>query len=250
VRPGEMLSGAVTLRNSGNVTSTVAVAVPVPVQTVYLPGSASGGAVFEEGLNEVRWQGEVAAGGQASFGFVVVVDRPLADGTLITVVAVINDAIHPPLARQSTATVTAPDLSGSHKQAHAPWVWVGDVLTYTVEVRNDGSAPALVTFIDPLPEGMAYVEGSAWAGSGSMLSYDQASRTLQWQGVVPPQSIALLRFSVVLQRFPGQPAPGVIGVDNVAELDDGMGEIGWLRASTEVRFYHLWFFPVMRDYEW
>ena len=250
VRPGEMLTCTVTLRNGGNVTGTVAAVVPVPAQTVYLPGSASGGAVFEEGLNEVRWQGEVAAGGEVAFGFVVVVDRPLADGTLVTVAAVINDAIHPPLARQATATVTAPDLSGSRKQAHAPWVWVGDVITYTVEVRNNGSAAALVTFIDPLPEGMAYVEGSAWAGSGGELSYDQASRTLQWQGVVPPQSIALLRFSVVLQWFPGQPALGVIEVANVAELDDGMGGIGWLRASTGVHFHHLWLFPVMRDYEW
>ncbi|MDH7486538.1 MAG: S8 family serine peptidase [Anaerolineae bacterium] len=250
VRPGEALTCTVTLRNSGNVTGTVVAVLPVPPQTAYLPGSASGGAVFEEGLNEVRWQGEVAAGGEASFGFVVVVDRPLADGTLITAAAVINDAIHPPLARQATATVSAPDLSGSRKQAHAPWVRVGDVITYTIEVRNDGSAAALVTFSDPLPESMAYVEGSAWAGSGSALSYDEASRTLRWQGVVPPRSIALLRFSVVLQWFSGQPALGVIEVQNVAELDDGMGGIGWLCAGTEVRFYHLWLFPVMRDHEW
>ncbi|MBC8449336.1 MAG: DUF11 domain-containing protein, partial [Chloroflexi bacterium] len=196
VRPGEALTGTVTLRNGGNVTGTVAAAVPVPPQTVYLPGSVSGGAVFEEGLNEVRWQGEVSTGGEVSFSFVVVVDRPLADGTLITAAAVVDDTVHPPLARQATATVTAPDLSGSSKQAHAPWVTMGDVLTYTVEVRNDGSAAAPVIFSDPLPEGTAYVAGSAWAGSGSALSYDEASRTLHWQGEVAPQSIAVLRFAV------------------------------------------------------
>jgi len=242
VLPGEMLTCTVTLRNGGNVTATVAAVVPVPTQTVYLPGSVMGGAIYEEEWNEVRWQGEVPPGGEVPFGFTVVVNRLLRNGTLINAAAVVNDSIHPPFERQATATVIAPDLSGSSKQA-APWVMVGRVLTYTVEVRNDGSAPAEVTFSDPLPEGTTYVQGSAWAGSGSALSYDEASRTLHWQGVVPPQSIAVLRFAIQ--------TAAVTEVHNTATLDDGLGVITEVSASTEVHVpYVRIFLPIMRNYQW
>ena len=240
VLPGEELTCTVTLRNEGNVTATVIAAVDVPTRTTYLPGSATGGAVYEQALNKVRWQGEVSPEGEAVFGFTVMVDRPLPDGSLITATAMVDDTIHPPFEREATATVIAPELSGSSKQAHAQWVKLGEVLTYTVEVRNDGSAAAQVTFSDSLPEEVAYVEGSAWAGSGSALGYDQASRTLRWQGEVGPQSIAVLRFAV-------QPLV-VTELRNTATLDDGLGVITEVSADTTVRYPYVLFLPVMRDY--
>jgi len=243
VLPGEVLTCTVTLRNSGNVTATVAAAVSVPTHTVYLPGSVTGGAVYEETLNEVRWQGEVGPSWNEAlaFSFAVIVNRPLPDGTPLTALALIDDGVHPPFEREATATVTAPDLSGSSKQAHVPWVMAGEVLTYTVEVRNDGSAAARVTFSDPLPERVTYVEGSAWAGSGSALSYDDAERTLHWQGMMPPQSIAVLRFAV-------RP-PITTEVRNTATLDDGLGVITEVSVRTRVHVPYALLFPcIMRDY--
>jgi len=215
----------------------------MPEQTVFLPGSATGGAVYEEDLNEVRWQGEVSPDGQASFSFAVVADRPLADGTVIRAVATIDDGAHPPFQREAAATVTAPNLSGSSKQAHADWVMVGQVLSYTVEVRNSGSMATEVHFRDPLPAGVTYMEGSDWAGSGSALSYDEVNHTLLWQGVVPPQGIAVLRFAV-------QPL-GVTTAHNTATLADGLEVITEVGTSTEVLFPHAkLFLPIMHNYEW
>ena len=243
VLPGDRLTCTVTLHNDGNAVGSVAAVLAVPEQTVFLLGSAAGGAVYEEDRNEVRWQGEVSPDGQASFSFAVVADWPMADGTVIRAVATIDDGTHPPFQREAAATVTAPDLSGSSKQAHADWVMVGQVLSYTVEVRNSGSMATEVHFRDPLPAGVTYVEGSDWAGSGSALSYDEVNHTLLWQGVVPPQSIAILRFAV-------QPL-GVTTAHNTATLADGLEVITEVSSSTEVFFpYAKLFLPIMHNYEW
>ncbi len=243
VLPGARLTCTVTLHNDGNAADSVAAVLPVPEHTVFLPGSAAGGAVYEEDLDEVRGRGEVPPDGQASFSFAVVADRPLADGTIIRAGATIDDGAHPPFQREAAATVTAPDLSGSSKQAHADWVMVGQVLSYTVEVRNSGSMATEVHFRDPLPAGVNYVEGSAWAGSGSALSYDEVNHTLLWQGMVPPQTIAVLRFAV-------QPL-GVTTAHNTATLADGLEVITEVSSSTEVFFpYAKLFLPIMHNYEW
>ena len=243
VLPGARLTCTVTLHNDGNAVGSVAAVLPVPEHTVFLPGSATGGAVYEEDLNEVRWQGQAPPDGQASFIFAVVADRPLADGTIIRAVATIDDGTHPPFQQEAAATVTAPDLSGSSKQAHADWVMVGQLLSYTVEVRNSGSMATEVHFRDPLPAGVHYVEGSAWAGSGSALSYDEVNHTLLWQGMVPPQGIAVLRFAV-------QPL-GVTIAHNTATLADGLEVITEVSSSTEVFFpYAELFLPIMHNYEW
>jgi uncharacterized repeat protein (TIGR01451 family) len=243
VLPGQMLTCTVSLRNSGNAHADSIATVPVPALTTYLPGSATEGAMFREELNEVHFEGEVPPGGEEAFSFIVSVDQPLADGTSIAARATIEDRTAHSLQREDTAVVTAPDLSDSRKQAHTEWVMVGQVLTYTVNARNDGSASALVVFSDPLPEGMAYVDGSAWAGSGSALGYDGLSHTLQWQGVIPPRGIVTLRFAALPY--------GLTTAHNVATLTDSLGVVTELSSTTEVHFpFEELFFPVMHNYEW
>ncbi|HUW13574.1 MAG TPA: hypothetical protein VM537_27875, partial [Anaerolineae bacterium] len=245
VAPGERLTCTITLKNTGNVADAATVRVPIPEHSTYIDGSADGGATYDAGPSEVHWQGTVEPGGDAVFRFSITARRPAPDGTHIEALAIIDDGahIHGALQRVSAALISAPDLSRSSKRVQAEWIMVGQPLSYTVEIRNEGSRPADVRLRDPLQEGTLYVAGSGWAGSGSEVGYDELSHTLHWQGVVPAKGIALLRFSTL--------PLGVTTARNSATVDDGFGVATELSTSSQVYFpYERLFLPVMRSYVW
>ncbi|MFQ6058944.1 MAG: hypothetical protein ACE5MB_08735, partial [Anaerolineae bacterium] len=256
--PGGLLTYTVTLRNEGNADAAgVTVTDPLPLHTTYQPGSATGGAVYDPALDQVQWTGTVPAGGQASFSFAVRIEAPLADGTVIENVATIDDGVQPPFTRTATTTIVAPDLGPSEKRVSSPpsfppnpstllragvggeeggAVSPGQVLTYTILVKNGGSGPATAALTDTLPAGVVYVPGSAWAGSGGPAVYDAASHRLTWQGRVPPRGMATVRFAV---RVTGQGA-----ITNRVAINDGAGRVIERRVTTGGREYRL-FFPLI-----
>ncbi len=237
--PGEVLTYTLTLRNTG-VTDAADVAVvdPIPPHTVYQLGSATGGAIYDEAGKRILWSGAVPSGDQVSFSFAVRTLPPLPDGTIIANTATIDDGVHPPFTRTATTTTTAPDLSPSEKQVSSPpflppnpstglragpggerggAVSPGQVLTYTILVKNAGSGPAMVTLTDPLPAEVVYVPGSAWAGSGGPAVYDASAHRLTWSGRVPVKGMATVRFAV--QATSQGP------ITNNVILDDGAGNV-------------------------
>ena len=77
----------------------------------------------------------------------------------------------------------SPVLSGSTKTASAVYADPGQVVTYTLLLRNSG-APSAQTFAltDTLPAGLAYVPQSLTASQGSV--DDLYSPVLRWQGAL------------------------------------------------------------------
>ena len=223
--PGEALTYTVTLRNTG-MTDAVDVTVvdPIPTHTAYQPDSATGGATYDEAANRILWSGAVPSGSQASFSFAVRTVSPLPDGAVVVNTATIDDGAHRPFTRTATTTILAPDLSPSEKRVSSTAVSPGQVLTYTILVKNVGSGPATVALTDTLPAEVVYVPGSAWAGSGEPAVYDTSTRCITWSGRVPVKAMATIRFTA---RATGQ-GP----ITNSVLLDDGAGNVVERRVTT------------------
>jgi uncharacterized repeat protein (TIGR01451 family) len=249
--PGEVLTYTLTLRNAGTADAMdVAVVDPIPSDTVYQPGSTTGGAIYDQATNRILWSGAVPSGEQVSFSFAVRTVPPLPDGTVVENIATVNDGVQSSFTRTATTTITAPDLSPSEKSASqrlgeeggmspgwAPGrldAWTlgrMQVLTYTILVKNGGSGPATVTLTDTLPAEVVYVPGSAWAGSGGPAEYDAATHRLTWSGPVPVRAMATIRFAVQ--------ATGPGPITNSAFLDDGAGNVIERRVTTGGKEYKL-----------
>jgi uncharacterized repeat protein (TIGR01451 family) len=216
--PGEVLTYTLTLRNAGLADAMdVTVVDPVPAHTVYQPGSVTGGAFYDEANNRIIWSGAVSGGGQVSFSFAVRIVTPLSDGTVIENTATIDDGVHHPFTRTAITRIVAPDLSPSEKLVSSATVSPGQLLTYTILVKNRGSGPATVILTDTLPAGVIYIPGSAWAGSGGPAMYDDSTHRLTWSGPVPVRGMATVRFAVQ--------ATGQGLITNRVLLDDGAGNV-------------------------
>ena len=151
--------------------------------------------------------------------------------------ATIDDGVHAPFTRTTATTITAPDLRPSEKRVSSAAVSPGQVLTYTILVKNGGNGPAMVTLTDTLPAEVVYVPGSAWAGSGGPAVYDDPTHRLTWSGRVPVRGIATVRFVVQ--------ATGEGPITNRVLLDDGAGSVIEKRVTTGGREYEL-FLPFVQ----
>ena len=69
------LTYTIILTNSGNsVAANVALTDPIPVGTVFVPGSFSGSVTYNPSLNQIEWSGSVPAGGSVRFSCAVTVN--------------------------------------------------------------------------------------------------------------------------------------------------------------------------------
>lgn len=94
----------------------------------------------------------------------------------------------------------------------------GDMVTYTLSLANAGAAPFVVSFTDPLPVGVTYLEDSLWASTG-VFSYTSGSDTITWTAMISATADAALLFRATL---PPTAADGSHLV-NPATLVDGLG---------------------------
>ncbi len=118
-----------------------------------------------------------------------------------------------PTATPTDTPIGAPNLSASTKSASPTVVAYFEEITYTITVRNTGSASATVNLSDhpPLP----YVVGSAMGG----IWWDDAAGTIRWQGTVAAGESRLFQFRV---RGPTPPIPHNTVYTNRVILSDGV----------------------------
>jgi uncharacterized repeat protein (TIGR01451 family) len=91
----------------------------------------------------------------------------------------------------------APDLSPSAKVVSQPAAVFGQVLTYTITLRNVGatlSDPLSLT--DTVPAGLAYISGSLTATLG--IADDSAAPMLRWAGALSTTSAATVTYAVTV----------------------------------------------------
>lgn len=91
-------------------------------------------------------------------------------------------------------SIPGPDLSQSNKFASDPTPLSGEVLTYTIVLRNDGiSFDDPVTLTDTIPAGLSYIAGSLTASSGT--PDDSTAPVLRWNGSLDDVTTVLLTYA-------------------------------------------------------
>ena len=182
---GQRITYGFTVRNSGNVTLTnvrltddmPGLVLDAPVIRSLAPGESSSAwtavrviteADFENGdlRNTATGTGEAPGGGVVSdvSGATEGDDSP-------TVVR-----ITPPTEQELVMT----------KRANLSTAKAGDVITYTITLRNDASYSATrVRVVDSLPRGLSYQPGSA-AVAGTGAEPNVSGRSLSWAGLTVP----------------------------------------------------------------
>lgn len=216
--PGGTLTWQVVVRNSTAAASEAQVFDPIPMNTTYVPGSASatfGSVSYNAGQNRVEWSGNLAAGQAATITFQTQVASGFSGGLIQNTAQIVNLSSGLIIQRSAAASVGASNLSSAVKEVSKGQALLGDVLTYTLRVTNTGTLTASGVLVnDPLPAGVSYVAGSlsATGGSGSA-AYSNVLNRVTWNGSLGPGQVLEVRFRVQVNV-----ANGV--VDNCARFTD------------------------------
>jgi uncharacterized repeat protein (TIGR01451 family) len=123
------------------------------------------------------------------------------------------------------APANEPDLSTSYKSVNLTSIESGDILTYTLVLRNSNSVSATATLTDPIPANINYVSGSANASDGNEVVLLDGNLT--WMGQV------ILGAPVIIQ-FAGEASDAPQGtiITNTARVNDGFGNETMLQAES------------------
>ena len=194
---GEMLTYAITLTNRGLTRIPAAtLSDAIPDHTEFVPDSATGGVVYDQGRNEVAWSGALEPNEERGFRFSVATDPGSLDGTVITNTAYAEDGFGARLQRSVTTTLRGPDMSWSDKRVDPKVVEPGGLVTYTIRLRNTGEGDAAAEMSDVLPSEIDYVPGSLWASGGEV---DCANGVVTWQGEVISSGMVLVRYGALVR---------------------------------------------------
>ncbi|MBN1641796.1 MAG: carboxypeptidase regulatory-like domain-containing protein [Anaerolineae bacterium] len=136
------------------------------------------------------------------------------------VLTVIDTPIHldiglQPIAGGAGHVQTPAELAGSHKKVDLGEAWVGDKLTYKIELVNGGEIDTgELTLSDPIPDRTSYVAGSVTSSDGGA-TYNASGNAIVWTGVVPAKQQVAISFEVLIVGAPGAP----YNIENRAEVD-------------------------------
>ena len=130
-----------------------------------------------------------------------------------------------------------PDLSLSTKQVSPLAPRAGDLLTYTLTLRNlDVTAPA-ACLTDTLPAQVQYA-GGLWASAGTAL---YSGGVITWTGSVAAYAAVAIRYNVTVN-----PALNSASyIVNTAYVDDGAGQI-FARTATAIANGYVVYLPLIR----
>jgi uncharacterized repeat protein (TIGR01451 family) len=195
---GERVTYRLFLENAGLLPANSAtLADPIPNHTTYVPNSVtcSGGTCsYAPGSDTIDWAGTIEANGSVSLTFDVILVDSLPDMTAVTNTATLRDSYGGTYSLQAAFWARAPSLADSFKEVSPSAVHYGDVLTYTIYVRNSGIVEASAEMRDLLSSELAYVPGSLSCGTGSC---DYNNGVITWEGTAPAQSMVPVQFQAL-----------------------------------------------------
>ncbi|GEM_PF-931305 len=192
--PGDRLTYSIVLANAEATPISAVLTDTIPANTTYVADSATGGATYNATEKRIEWSGTVPGGGSQTITFQVDVNAPLYYHTSILNTALIEDLTNGiGHWRQATTDIEAPVLTDSYKNVTPQIASPGDTLTFTVVMRNTGSAAAVgCTLQDPIPDYATYVADSVTGGA----TYNAAQDRIEWEGTIPAGGSTTVTFQV------------------------------------------------------
>ncbi|MHB1295724.1 MAG: S8 family serine peptidase [Anaerolineae bacterium] len=230
---GQELTYTVTISNTGCADATAASMTDlIPNHTTYVTGSVTGGAVYSATLNAVTWQGALAVSAQRTFTFRVLVDEETPDETEVASVVETDNGYGLTGESNTVRTLVQVDYLIDSEMTVTPILAdQGDVVTYTVTIRNTGGETVTVAAYDPLPSDLEYVPDSLTKLSGpGAVSF--VTNTVLYEGPLGFTSLneASFRFQA---RITDSAVDGQM-ITNVTYLDDGLGFVIQKEATVAV----------------
>ncbi len=140
---------------------------------------------------------------------------------------------------QRSGSVLQGNLSASSVEASNPLPAPGEVVTYTVTLRNSGPELSSVRLTDTLNSKVSFT-GYLWASSGQ---YGQAGGVITWTGAVSAAAPVMLRFGVSVSPAITQPT----AISNALIIDDGLGNTLQPQATLIVNALNVYLPLVMKE---
>lgn len=223
VAEGDQAAYSLRVYNTGPaLLSNVALSNTVPLFTSYVAGSLEGPAEYDPTLDRFTWNGALAPRQTATIAYRLQFSATIPPGTIVRNVAQLRDERGFTLERAAVSRTRTPDLAGSFKVASTPIARSGQMLTYTLTLRNDGLRTAYARLVDPIPLHTLPRPDSAWASSGLLTTTAEA---LTWTGPVWIGQGVTITLPVVVD-----PTAAGLYVVNRASVDDGWSSVHPLEA--------------------
>ena len=170
---GETIRYTITAKNTTEVDGTTVIKDSIPDGTSFVDGSIKGNGNFDKENGTITWNNVVVpAKGEVSVSFDVVVNEKTTAGEVVKSVS--NTATVGNTPTEEVETKVA-NITGE-KKVSSDVANVGDTLTYTIILTNNGNGDGKVTVTDKIPEGtkikVATTDG-----------YDLATNTMTWKNV-------------------------------------------------------------------
>jgi len=229
VKPGDTLDYTLTLSNTGDMNATgVQVDDAVPANTT-LTGSVAcsdPGALIDSAPPVKVKNITVNAGASVTVTFSVKVDKPLADGTIITNSGIATYADKPPVpSNEVTNTVQSrSDLDVTKAESETGDVQPGDEIDYTLTITNSGDMDAMgVVFEDTVPANTTLKPGSVSASDGA----DESTATLiKVTGITVPAEGGTVTITFGVTVNDDAPNGAIISNQGKVTYDpDGQGQL-------------------------
>ena len=197
---GDTLTYTITLKNSGNADGKVTVTDEIPAGTTLVADSITGDGVAANGT--ITWEDVVVTTEEPTeISFKVTINSE-------TITSVRNTAIVDGNKPTNPTETTVANITGT-KSVDKTTAKVGDTLTYTITLTNNGNADGKVTVTDVIPAGTR-IKNENTTG------YDKATNTMTWTDVEVKANggTATLTLEVVIENST------TTTVKNVAKIDD------------------------------
>ena len=211
VKIGDTLTYTISVKNNGDKVAKAIIYDNVPEGTVLLNKDNN----EDENTKKLTWRVTVEPGETENVEFTV---RVKAEKGTIKNSAIVNG-------KTTEETETGIINITGKKEVNTSEAKVGDTLTYTITLTNNGNADGTVTVTDEIPTGTTLVADSITANG----SYNEENKTITWTDVkVEAGKSVELTLEVVVEG-------GVSEITNTAKIDNN--EITD-KPNTIVKYYY------------
>jgi len=206
VYPGALLTYTLNLVNSGNLTATVEYTDTLPAALTLVSGDL---------------QDTVEVGPLETVQIIIVaqVQSSTAPGTTLENTAAVNDGTATlNLVSPETTVIAAPELVITKTVEAAPEVDLGEVVTYTITLSNEGGDTARgIALTDTLPAGVTFEAFVAADGA------TQANDTITWNGELVAGGDIVIIFTVTVNEDDDLYGMEITNTASFTSTNDGSG---------------------------